>query len=49
MLDFQSYECESPDLNEERDRYKRLKQKFKASSKQLSLDITEKIEADKIS
>ena len=28
-----SYECESPDLNEEKDRYKRLKHQFKASSK----------------
>ena len=33
VLDFMSYECESPDLNEEKDRYKRLKHQFKASSK----------------
>lgn len=28
-LDFESYECENPDMQEEKDRYKLLKQKFK--------------------
>ena len=49
MLDFESYECEAPELNEEKDRYKRLKQKFKASIKQASLISSEKTTVEKSS
>ena len=46
VLDFQSYECESPEFNEEKDRSKRLKQQFKASKQQIT-NISEKIDIEK--